>query len=75
MMRITIDLDEKQIRKVNLLTGIEKKSPAVAAAIEEFIRQKEREAFLAEILEGKTDYSTTNEEIEESTNWDSAAES
>ncbi len=69
-MRITVELDEKQIQEVSRLTGIAKKSPAVAEAVQEFIRQKEREAFLKSVLAGKTDYTMTNEEIEKATKWD-----
>ncbi|MFT5470284.1 MAG: hypothetical protein ACI8UO_005411 [Verrucomicrobiales bacterium] len=33
-------------------------------------QQEEREAFLAQVLAGETDYSSTNEEIEEAMKWD-----
>lgn len=72
-MRITVELDESQLREVSRLTGISKTSPAVAAAVREYIRQKEREAFLKSVLAGETDYATTNEEIEDAFQWDENA--
>ncbi len=70
MMRITVELDENQIDEVSRLTGVKKKSPAIAEAIQEFIRQKEREAFLKQVLAGETDYQMTNEQIEQTNVWD-----
>ncbi|MEM9481243.1 MAG: type II toxin-antitoxin system VapB family antitoxin [Verrucomicrobiota bacterium] len=69
-MRITVEIDEKRLREVCKFTGIEKKSPAVAAAVDGFIRQEQREAFLKKVLEGGTDYRASNEEIEASSAWD-----
>ena len=69
-MRITVDLDEKDIAVVRRLTGIRKKSPAVALAVQEFIRQKERELFLKKVLAGETDYALSNDELEAATTWD-----
>jgi metal-responsive CopG/Arc/MetJ family transcriptional regulator len=69
-MRITVELDPEDLDAVSRLTGIEKKSPAVAQAIHEYLRQKEREAFLKSVLAGETDYSLSNEEVEGLTKWD-----
>ena len=69
-MRITVDLDESDLTEVSRLTGIKKKSPAVALAIQEFIRQKERELFLKKVLAGETDYALSNDELEAATKWD-----
>jgi len=69
-MRITVDLDENDLTEVSRLTGIKKKSPAVALAVQEFIRQKERELFLKKVLAGETDYALSNDELEAATKWD-----
>jgi hypothetical protein len=73
LMRITVDLNPEDLAAVSRLTGIEKKSPAVSRAIQEYLRQKEREAFLMRVLSGETDYSTSNKEIEKSTSWENAS--
>lgn len=72
-MRITIELDPESLDAVSRLTGIGKKSPAIAQAIEEYIRGKEREAFLKSVMAGETDYGLSNEELEESTRWEGAS--
>jgi len=69
-MRITVDLDPKDLDEVSRLTGIDKKSPAVAQAVHEYLRQKEREAFLKSVLAGETDYALSNEAVEAATKWD-----
>ena len=69
-MRITVDLDANDLTEVSRLTGIKKKSPAVALAVQEFIRQKERELFLKKVLAGETDYALSNDELEAATKWD-----
>lgn len=69
-MRITVDLDENDLTEVSRITGIEKKSPAVALAVREFIRQKKRERFLKKVLAGETDYAMSNDELEAATKWD-----
>ena len=69
-MRITVDRDANDLTEVSRLTGIRKKSPAVALAVQEFIRQKERELFLKKVLAGETDYALSNDELEAATKWD-----
>ncbi len=63
-MRITVDIEDKKLDAVLKWTRLTKKSPAVAAAIDEFIEQKQRQAFLDKVLAGKTDYQASNEEVE-----------
>lgn len=72
-MRITVELDPEDIDAVSRLTGIEKKSPAIARAVHEYLWQKEREAFLKRVLAGETDYALSNEELEEVTKWEGAS--
>lgn len=63
-MRITIDIDEKQLAGIQKETGIRKKSPAVRHALECYIREMEKKRFLREVMEGRCDYSLTNEQLE-----------
>ncbi len=63
-MRITIDIDEKDLIKIQKLTGQKMKSPAVSQALDEFLRQQARREFIARALSGKTDFALTNDELE-----------
>ena len=63
-MRITIDIEDKKLDAVLKWTRQTKKSPAVAAAIDEFLEHKRRQAFLEKVLAGKTNYATSNESVE-----------
>lgn len=69
-MRITIEIDDKTLERVQQLTQQSKKSPAVADALAEYIRLKSAREFVAKVMEGKTDYSMTNDEIEALTMFD-----
>lgn len=63
-MRITIDIDDKELKQIQTITGKNKKSPAVSRALEEFIRQHQRRRFVERALSGQTDFALTNEELE-----------
>ena len=63
-MRITVEIDEKKMGSILKLTRQKKKSPALAMALDEFLEHKKRQAFLAKVMAGKTNYETSNEEIE-----------
>lgn len=63
-MRITIDIDEKKLGAVLAATGATKKSPAVAVALDEFLENRRRQAFLDRVLAGKTNYQADNDEVE-----------
>ena len=67
-MRITVDIEPKKLRSILSLTRQTKKSPAVAQALDEFIEQHRRQAFLAKVMAGATDYRTSNDELESLTN-------
>ncbi len=64
MMRLTVELDEKELARIQEATGIKKKSPAVKKAVEGFLYAQERRRFLRRVCEGKTDYGLTNDELE-----------
>jgi Arc/MetJ family transcription regulator len=63
-MRITIDVDANELRQIQRITGQKKKSPAIAQALSEFVRQRQRQKFIARVLSGGTDYPLTNEQLE-----------
>ncbi len=63
-MRITVDIDVNNLRKIQQMTGKKKKSPAISQALSEFIRQQEKRRFVERALSGGTDYALTNNELE-----------
>lgn len=63
-MRVTIDIDEKQLERLQAITGIRKRSPAVRHALRSYLREMEKRLFLEKILAGRSDYPLTNEELE-----------
>jgi Arc/MetJ family transcription regulator len=64
-MRITIDIDAKVLERIQMATGQRKKSRAVNQALAEYLRSRERAKFIGRALGGKTDYSRSNEDLEE----------
>ena len=70
MMRLTVDLDENELARIQEETGIRKKSPAVREALGRYVRDLERRRFLRRVLAGETDYPLTNEEIEDLATYD-----
>jgi len=70
-MRVTIELDEKDIAKIKKTTGIQKISPAIRRACQEYLKSLEKKRFLASVLDGESDYSMTNEELEAMGTYDS----
>lgn len=63
-MRITLDIDEAELGRIQAATGIRKKSPAVREALGRYVRDLERRRFLRRVLAGETDYSLTNDQLE-----------
>ena len=63
-MRITIEVDDRDLRQIQKFTGQKKKSPAVTQALSEYLRQRERAAFVERALSGQTDFTLTNDELE-----------
>ena len=69
-MRITVDIDENQLDRIQKATGISKKSPAVRQAIDSYLRQLDRKRFLRRVLRGRSDYALTNEQLESLSTYD-----
>lgn len=63
-MRMTVEIDEKDLDELTKVTGIKKNSPAVAFAVRDFINRKKAKNFGRMLREGKFDYPATNDEIE-----------
>ncbi len=63
-MRMTIDIDDKELLQIQKATGVRKKSPAVRRALQDYLKEQEKKRFLKDVLEGKCDYPLTNEELE-----------
>ncbi len=64
-MRITVDIKESVLDDLVKVTGETKRSPAVAKAVEEFVKRKKAKEFGRMLREGYFDYPSTNEEIEQ----------
>jgi Arc/MetJ family transcription regulator len=63
-MRITVDIDEKSLAAVQQATGLRKRSPAIRRAVADYVKDLEKKRFLRKVMEGKSDYSLSNEELE-----------
>ena len=63
-MRITVEIDDNQLAAIQEATGLTKKSPAIRRAIEDHLAGLARKRFLQRILNGGSDYSLSNEELE-----------
>lgn len=63
-MRITVEIDEATLKAIKKRTKIDKNSPAISFVVSDWVRQKDRRAFLDKVLNGETDYSMTNDELE-----------
>ena len=64
-MRVTLEIDAKELKEVQQLTGQKKKSPALSSAISAYIRQQRKRQFLERVMSGQTDYALTNRELED----------
>jgi hypothetical protein len=63
-MRITVDIEASELRRIQKVTGQKKMSPAVSQALSEFLKLQERQKFIERALSGQTDFALTNEELE-----------
>ena len=63
-MRITVDIKDESLDELSRITGQNKKSPAVAFAVSEYIKREKAREFGKLLREGAFDYPATNDEIE-----------
>lgn len=64
-MRIKIDISAQDLRRVQRVTGLKKKSLAVKHAPVEYLKSREKAKFIGRALGGKTNFSRSNDELEE----------
>lgn len=63
-MRITVDIDDATLDDLVKMTGETKKSPAIAKAVNEYVRRLKMKEFGRLLREGSFDYPMTNDEVE-----------
>ena len=63
-MRITVDIDEAILADLVVIMGEDKKSPAVAKAVTEFVKRQKAREFGRLMRQGAFDYPVMNEETE-----------
>ena len=63
-MRITVEIEDESLEELSRITGQDKKSPAVAFAVSEYIKREKAKEFGKLLREGAFDYPATNDEIE-----------
>jgi len=63
-MRITIDIDEESLRRIQEATGERKMSPAVSKVIEAFLLDLGRREFVESVRRGELEFPMTNDELE-----------
>ena len=63
-MRITVDIKDESLDELSRITGQDKKSPAVAFAVSEYIKRDKAREFGKLLREGAFDYPDTNDEVE-----------
>ena len=64
-MRITVDINEDVLESIVEITGETRKSPALAKALEEFVKRTKAREFGKRIREGAFDYPLSREEMAE----------
>jgi hypothetical protein len=55
-MKITVELDEATLKELMVVTEERKKGPAVAQAVQEFLKRKKAREFGRLLMEGAFDY-------------------
>lgn len=63
-MRITVEIEDDIISDAMELTGEKNKSPAIAKAVEHYVKRMRAKEFGKRLREGFYDYPSTNTEIE-----------
>ncbi len=70
-MRITLDIDDRSLTRIQRHTGIRKKSPAVARALDLYLREIRKKKLLQKIMEGESSFGFINDELEQRSVYDS----
>ena len=69
-MRITVDIDEHDLQRIQAVTGIKKRSPAVRRVVADYVKEMEKKQFLRKVMEKRTDYPLTNDQLEKLGSYD-----
>jgi metal-responsive CopG/Arc/MetJ family transcriptional regulator len=69
-MRITVEIDADTLKEIQQATGERMKSPAIAEALKQYVTQRRKARIIRAALNGETDYSRTNEELESLAHYD-----
>ena len=56
--------DTPGVSIIHRITSQREKLPAISRALADFLRMRQKRAFIEKALAGKTDYALTNEELE-----------
>jgi hypothetical protein len=64
-MRVTIDISAQDMRRIQKATGERKKSAAIKQALSAYLRSRRKAKLIERALGGKTDFSLSNEQLEE----------
>ena len=64
-MRITVEIAASELQKIQKATGQHKKSPAIMQALSEFLKMQARQKLIDRALNGGTDFSLTNDDLEQ----------
>ena len=59
-----MEIEDESLEELSRITGQDKKSPAVAFAVSEYIKREKAKEFGKLLREGAFDYPATNDEIE-----------
>jgi Arc/MetJ family transcription regulator len=68
---MTVDIDDKLLSEIQHETGMKGKSPAVRKALETYLREVRKRSLIQRVMEGRTNYGRSNEELEALTTYDS----
>jgi hypothetical protein len=63
-MRITVDIEEKDLNELLALTGEKKKSSAVNKVVVDYLKRTKAKEFGRLLREGAFDFDFTNEDVE-----------
>jgi len=63
-MRISVEVDAKRLQVIQRITGQKRKSTAINRALDDYLRLRQRLAFIEKALTGQTDYALSNDDLE-----------
>ena len=55
-MRITVSIEANELARIQQITGQRRKSPAIAKALAEYLREREKQLLIRKVLSGGINY-------------------